>query len=165
MKRAAVVTVFPALALALATAAIAKPPPAGVLIPGKSLGGVRLGMTPAQVRASWGSDFGRCRGCRHTTWYYNYAPFTPKGAGVEIRGGRVAAVFTLWAPSSWHTPRRLRIGDPAARVTQLYGALPQVHCAGYDALTMPGSTTTSFFIREGNVWGFGLSRAGVPVCR
>lgn len=153
------------LAAAVATAASAKPPPAGLLIPGKSLGGLRLGMTPAQVRAAWGSDFGRCRGCPHTTWYFNYALFTPKGAGVEIRAGRVAAVFTLWAPSSWHTPRRLRIGDPTARVTQLYGALPQVRCAGYDALTMHGRTITSFFIRDEKVWGFGLSRAGFPVCR
>jgi hypothetical protein len=154
-----------AAAGALATAAAAKPPPAGVLLPGRSLGGLRLDMTPAQVRAAWGSDFGRCRSCPRTTWYYNYASFRPKGAGVEFRAGRVAAVFTLWAPASWHTPGRLRIGDPAARVTGLYGALPQVRCGGYDALTMHGRTTTSFYIREDKVWGFGLSRAGVPVCR
>jgi hypothetical protein len=154
-----------AAAAALGTVAAAKPPPAGLLIPGKSLGGVRLDMTAGEVRAAWGSDFGRCRSCQRTTWYYNYGPFRPKGAGVEFRAGRIAAVFTLWAPSSWHTPKRLRIGDPAARVTQLYGALPQVRCGGYDALTMHGRTTTSFYIREDKVWGFGLSRAGVPVCR
>jgi hypothetical protein len=154
-----------ALAAALVTAAAAKPPPAGVLLPGRSLGGLRLAMTAGEVRAAWGSDFGRCRTCVHPTWYYNYASFRPKGAGVEFRAGRVSAVFTLWAPSSWHTPKRLGIGDPAARVTRLYGALPQVRCGMYDALTMYGPTTTSFYIREQKVWGFGLSRAGVPVCR
>jgi hypothetical protein len=154
-----------ALVAALAAPAPAKPPPAGVLVPGRSLGGLRLGMTPEQVRAAWQSDFGRCRACGHPTWYYNYAPFRPKGAGVEFRSGRVAAVFTLWAPSSWHTPKRLRIGDPTARVTQLYGALPRVRCGTYDALTMPGRTTTSFYVREEKVWGFGLSRVEVPVCR
>lgn len=153
------------LAGALAAAGTAKPPPAGILIPGTSLGGARLGMTAAQVRATWGSDFGRCRSCPHKTWYYNYAPFRPEGTGVEFRAGRVAAVFTLWAPSSWHTPKRLRIGDPESRATQLYGALPRVRCGGYDALTMPGRATTSFFVRGGKIWGFGLSRAAVPVCR
>jgi hypothetical protein len=154
-----------ALAGILAAAAAAKPPPAGLLVPGTSLGGLRIGITPAQVRAAWGSDYGRCRACSNLTWYFNYAPFKPKGAGVEFRGGRVAAVFTLWAPSSWHTPKRLRIGDLAARVTELYGALPRVRCGTYDALTLQGRRTTSFYIREEKLWGFGLSRAGVPVCR
>lgn len=153
-----------AFALA-ATPAAAKPPPAGVLVPGKSLGGLRLQMTPAQVRARWGPDFGRCRSCFHRTWYYNYAPFHPKGAGVEFRAGRVAAVFTLWEPAAWHTPKGLRIGDAAARVTLLYGALPRVRCGRYDALTIPGPTTTAFYLRNEKVWGFGLSRAEVPVCR
>ncbi|MFN2469228.1 MAG: hypothetical protein ABR521_13995 [Gaiellaceae bacterium] len=154
-----------AAALAAATVAAAKPPPAGVLVPGRSLGGLHLGMTPAQVRAAWGSDFGTCRRCRNPTWYYNYAPFTPKGAGVEFRRNRVAAIFTLWSPSSWHTPKRLRIGDAVARVTELYGALPRLECGGYYALTQPGPVTTAFYIRAEKVWGFGLSRASVPACR
>ena len=153
-----------ALAFAVVPAA-AKPPPAGVLVPGKSLGTLRLGMTGADVRARWGASFGRCRSCVRVTWYYTYAPFHPQGAGVEFRAGRVAAIFTIWSPAAWHTPTGLRIGDAAARVTQLYGALPRVRCGRYDALTIPGSTTTAFYLREEKVWGFGLSRAGVPVCR
>jgi hypothetical protein len=153
-------------ALGLVAAAAAKPPPAGLLVPGKSLGGVRLGMAPAEVRAAWGADYGRCRPCAHPTWYYNYAVFQPRGAGVEFRAGRVAAVFTLWAPVGWHTSKRLRIGDPETRVAQLYGGLPEVHCGRYDAVTIPGAAvTTSIYIREDKVWGFGLSRAAVPVCR
>ena len=114
----------------------------------------------------WGRDYGRCRSCPTPTWYYNYAPFHPKGAAVEFRNARVSAVFTLWAPAAWHTPKRLRIGDAEARVTELYGALPRVPCARYDALTMLGRrVTTAFYVREGKVWGFALSRAGVQVCR
>ena len=86
--------------LAVATSAAAKPPPAGVLVPGQSLGGLRLGMTPHQVTAAWGTTHGRCRSCMNTTWYFNYAPFTPQGAGVEFREGHVAAIFTLWAPAA-----------------------------------------------------------------
>ena len=168
------VLLAPAAVLALALglcntvlleAAAAKPPPAGVLVPGRSLGGLRLGMTPAQVRASWGGYHGRCRNCSHPTWYYNYTAFTPQGAGVEFRDGRAAAIFTLWAPTGWHTAKRLAIGDPETRVTQLYGALPESHCDFYDAITIPGSTTTAFYIRDDKVYGFGLIRAGVPVCR
>jgi len=153
-------------ALVVSAGAAAKPPPAGVLVPSRSLGGVRLGMAGAQVQALWGTVFGVCRGCRQTTWYFNYAGFTPQGAGVEIRRGRVAAVFTLWAPSSWHTPKRLRIGDPVARLTQLYGALPRVECGGYYALTQPRpGVTTAYYVREEKIWGFGLNRPDVPVCR
>jgi hypothetical protein len=152
-------------ALAAVGAAGAKPPAAGVLVPGRSLGGLQLGMTPAQVRARWGSDFGRCRACAAATWYFNYAAFTPEGAAVEFRHGRVDAIFTLWAPAAWHTPKRLRVGDPSPRVAQLYGVLPEIGCGPYQALTMPGPATTTIYVRDAKVWGFGLSRAAVPVCR
>jgi hypothetical protein len=150
----------------LLAAAAGKPPPAGVLAPGKSLGGLRLGMTPAQVKAAWGADFGRCRNCIKRTWYYNYAPFTPQGAGVEFRSGRVAGIFTLRSPAGWHTTKRLRIGDPKVRITELYGALLRIGCTGYDAMTLvtPKATTT-FYVQDEKVFGFGLSRAEVPVCR
>jgi hypothetical protein len=163
LRRSAVLLTLAAFAASAPTAA--KPPPAGLVVPGKSLGGLRLGMTPRQVRAAWGSDYGRCRACPRATWYYNYAPFKPQGAGVEFERGRVTAIFTLWAPAAWHTPRRLAIGDPAARITQLYGALPRVRCGRYDALTLPGPVTTAFYVREEKVWGFGLSRAGAQLCR
>src|SRR5438045_9143883 len=86
--------------LALATAAAAKPPPAGVLVPGQSLGGLRLGMTPRQVTAAWGTTHGRCRRCMNTTWYFNYAPFTPQGTGTEFSAGRAATICTLWPPAA-----------------------------------------------------------------
>jgi hypothetical protein len=153
------------VAVALVPASAAKLPPAGLVVPGKSLGGIVLGMTPGQVERVWGGSHGRCRSCKQPTWYFNYAAFRPQGAGVEFRKGRVSAVFTLWAPAAWHTPKRLTIGDPAGRVTELYGALPQSHCLRYDADLILGPATTSIYVRDEKVWGFGLSRAGAPVCR
>src|SRR5206468_2481751 len=61
-----------AAALAVASAAAAAPPRAGLFVPGVSLGGLRIGMTPARVRGAWGSGYGVCRGCADLTWYFNY---------------------------------------------------------------------------------------------
>lgn len=163
MIRGAVAAAVAAVAV---TAAAAAPPKAGLLVPGESLGGIRLGATKDQVRRAWGTNFGLCRSCKHLTWYWNYAPSTPQGAGVEFRGGRVAAVFTLWKPAYWRTPERLRVGDPAGKVTRLYGALPRRDCGDYDVLTLVAPrAVTAFYLLNESVWGFGLARPGVPACR
>jgi hypothetical protein len=141
-------------------------PQAGVVEPGKSLGGVALGGTPAEVRAAWGGGFGRCRGCRFPTWYFTYRPYGPQGAGVEFRHGRVAAVFTLWSPPGWHTREGLRIGDAAARVGELYGPLVRRDCRGYYAFVLQRrGALTAFYVVNEQVWGFGLSRPAVSACR
>jgi hypothetical protein len=152
-----------ALLIALALAALPQP---GTLVPGQSLGGLRLGATRAEVIAAWGPKHGVCRSCRDTTWYFNYRPFEPQGAGAEFRRGRVAALFTLWQPPGWRTPQGLRLGDEASRVTALYGPLPRTRCAGYGALTLRrGRTLSVFYVLRDEVWGFGLLRAGVRACR
>jgi hypothetical protein len=153
-------------ALLFAAAAAAAPPKAGVVVPGKSLGGLALGATRAQVRAAWGSRFGVCRDCRERTWYFNLRRWMPQGAGVAFRRGRVVALFTVWSPRGWHTDRGLRIGDPAARIAGLYGPLLRVDCGTYAVLTLPrGRTKTSFYVVDEQVWGFGLSRLAEPACR
>jgi hypothetical protein len=155
-----------ALAAVAGALALAVLPQRGVLVHGSSLGGLRLGMTPAQVRATWGSRYGGCRDCPDPTWYFNYTKFQPTGAGVEFRAGRVVAIFTLWAPTGWRTSRGLLIGDAEARVTALYGPLLTTHCTNYDALVASRARTqTVIYVRQGTVWGFGLSSAAVPACR
>jgi len=77
---------------ALALALTLLLPKHGTLVPFQTLGGVRLGMSPAQVQAAWGTRFGRCRGCAEPTWYYTYRAFTPTGAGVSFRAGKVDSV-------------------------------------------------------------------------
>lgn len=154
------------IALALAAPAGAAPPQTGVLAPGRTLGGLALGASPRQVRSAWGGSFGRCSGCATPTWYYDYRPFEPQGAGVQFRDGRAVALFTLWSPPGWRTTRGLRLGDNALRATEVYGALLRTECGRYAALTLRrGRVVTSIYLLDGKVWGFGLSRPSVPVCR
>jgi hypothetical protein len=160
--------VLPIVLLALAYTATASGdlPQTGVLVPGRSLGGLRLGATKSQVRAAWGTRFGVCRNCRLTTWYFTYRSFDPHGAGVTFKRGKAVALFTLWSPAGWRTTKGLRLGEFAARITQLYGALPRTDCGTYYALTMPRrQAVTAFYVDDNKVWGFGLLRRGVAICR
>jgi hypothetical protein len=153
--------------LALATpAAAAAPPSTGLLVPGKSLGGLALGATEAQVEAAWGRAYGRCRNCTRETWYFNYFAFQPRGAGVEFQRGRVAAIFTLYEPTGWRTRVGLELGDPVARVTSTYGSLTRTECGGYYALVLPRrGAVTAFYVLDGRLWAFGLSGPALPICR
>jgi len=160
-------TIFVAsAALVFAASAAAAPPRAGVVEPGRSLGGLSLGATRAQVRSAWGSRFGVCRDCRTQTWYFNYRLGYPQGVGVSFRQGRAVALFTLWSPPGWRTSRGLQVGDPAARIPGLYGPLLRRSCGTYSVSTLRrGRTTTAFYVVDEDVWGFGLSRPGQRVCR
>jgi hypothetical protein len=123
-------------------------------------------MTLSQVEAAWGRAYGRCRSCVRTTLYFNLYAHRPEGAGVELRRGRVFAVFTLWAPGAWETTRGLRIGDSAAEATATYGPLARTACRGYHALTLTSRrAVTAVYVVGTEVWGFGLLARGTPVCR
>src|SRR5688572_29092652 len=87
-----------ALAFAAASPAAAAPPSGGTLVQGASLGGLRLGATEAQVERRWGRAYGVCTRCERETWYFNYYAFQPAAIGVEFRGGRVVALYTLYSP-------------------------------------------------------------------
>lgn len=152
-------------ALALAGSEAAPAPERGLLIPGESLGGVRIGMTKSAVADTWGSRHGVCRNCSHTTWYFNYKPFQPEGVGVVFERGRVARVFTLWQPEGWRTPEGLRVGEPAAEVARTYGPLDRRRCIRYDALVQPGlGAQTVYYVFENEVWGFGLTVPDASPC-
>jgi hypothetical protein len=153
-------------ALALAAPAAAAPPRAGVFDPGRSLGGLRLGMTQPQVRAAWGGVFGDCRGCSLPTWYFTYTAFKPQGAGVEFRLGRADAIFTLWQPTGWRTRGGLQLGAREEQVTSRYQAFSRVECGKYSALLLSTRNSFSvFYLVDGRLWGFGLIRRLVPPCR
>ena len=152
-------------ALVFALPASAALPNRGDFVPGKSLGGVRIGMTKDQVGESWGHRHGVCRGCRQTTWYFNYVPFTPQGAGVVLRHGRVVHVFTVWRPAGWRTPDGLRLGDDPSEVSRLYGPLDRRACTGYYALLKPGDRANSvFYVFRDKLWGFGLTLPNASPC-
>jgi hypothetical protein len=140
-------------------------PPHGLFVPGKSFGGLRLGASEQQVKAVWGRDFGRCL-CAEKTWYFNYKKYEPQGTGVTFRNHRAVALFTQWSPPGWRTPQGLTIGDRSARVRALYGKLILVRCGPYSALVRKrGDIVTSYYVYARKVWGFGLSRPGVRLCR
>ena len=152
-------------ALAFAAGAAAALPRPGVLVPASSLGGVRLGEPAAQVRAALGAH-GVCRGCLLPTWYFTYRRFDQHGLGVELVGGRVSAVYTLWQPHGWRTPGGLVLGMTQNQVTGQLGALLPVTCAGYSALVKDaGGARTAYYIRNGRLWGFGLLLAKADPCR
>ena len=136
---------------------IAALPTAAAFLPGRALAGVRLGEPAAQVRAQLGRDYGVCRGCTTTTWYFTYRRFDDHGLGVELTGGRVSAVYTLWQPAGWHTAT-LRLGDPQAKI----GAAITELCSGYDALVRGISV---YYVVDRTIWGFGLIPKGRSPCR
>src|SRR5262249_51067189 len=121
-----VVAALAALALGL--------PVHGVVVPGQSFAGMRLGATPAQVRTAWGSHSARCRDCVRTTLYFTYKDFQPQGAGAGFSAGRATTYFTLWAPRGWRTNRGLKIGDPEIRISSIYEAMPRFECGTYAVL-------------------------------
>jgi hypothetical protein len=163
MRRALVCALVAACTCASASAA---PPRAGVLVPGRALGGIHLGDTAATVRARLGHDYGVCRGCTTTTWYFTYKPFTQKGLAVELTRGRVSAVYTVWQPDGWHAPKGLRLGAVEEQVNALAGPLVPLVCSGYDALTRDdGTVRTAYYVLNGKLWGFGLLRRNANPCR
>ena len=154
-----------AVVVTLAGASAAAPPERGLLVPGESLGSVRIGMTKAQVEGEWGDRFGVCRDCAHTTWYFNYEPFVPEGLGVVFERRHVTHVFTLWQPDGWHTPEGLRVGEPAAEIARTYGPLDRRHCNRYYALVEPGvRAQTVYYVFDDEVWGFGLTVPEASPC-
>ena len=153
------------IAVALATVALMLPQH-GVVVPGKSFGGLRLGSSAAQVRAAWGDRHGRCLDCTRLTWYFTYERFEPQGAGASFRSGAVDAFFTIWSPPG--LAYRIGVSRSATRrraSPSSTGSLPRAECGTYSSLVLRrGGTDTQFFVYRGKVWGFGLSSAGAPPC-
>jgi hypothetical protein len=153
-------------ALVLAAPAASELPKAGVLAPGRSLGGIRLEESPRAVRAALGTFFGRCRDCARSTWYFTYRPFDRHGLAVEFTRGRVSGVYTLWRPAGWHAPRRLGFGSTVLAVHRLTRASRTVVCRGYEALVLDyAHARTAYYLDAGKLWGFGLFPRGSSPCR
>jgi hypothetical protein len=150
--------------LAVAPAASA-PPAKGLLVPGRSLGGVSVGMTKADVLRVWGSRHGVCRDCPRTTWYFNYEKFVAQGAGVVFEGGHVSHVFTVWSPDGWRSADGLALGASEAEVDGKIVLNDERLCDGYDALLAEGKTaSTVYYLYDGRLWGFGLTKPGANPC-
>ena len=164
MRRSLLTTTV--IALALAAPAAAGLPKVGVLVPGRSLGGIRLGESPGAVRAALGTFYGTCRDCPRRTWYFTYRPFDRHGLAVELTDGHVSGIYTLWQPAGWHGPHKLGFGSSALAVHHLTGASRNVTCTDYEALAHDsGQARTAYYLFKGRLWGFGLFRRGADPCR
>ncbi|HJU35825.1 MAG TPA: hypothetical protein VJ716_00205 [Gaiellaceae bacterium] len=152
--------------LILAAPAAAALPKAGRLVPGRSLGGIRLGESPRAVRHALGTFYGACRGCRRRTWYFTYRPFEKQGLAVEFTRGRVSGIYTLWRPKGWHAGHGLGFGSSPLAVHALVGSTQTVVCRGYEALAQDTvHVRTVYYLVDGRLWGFGLFRRGASPCR
>ncbi len=139
-------------------------PVRGIVVPGKSIGGISLGETPAAVQAHWGKRYTVCSYCKDVTWFYVYQTGDPLGAGVKFVNNRVVAVFTLGSPAGWGE-KGLMMGDPIGNVYSTYAQTGDKQCIGYEALTVrEGPSTTSFYSASGVVYGYALTAASEPPC-
>jgi hypothetical protein len=153
-------------ALVLTAPAAAGLPKAGVLVPGRSLGGIELGESPHAVRAALGTFYGTCRDCRRRTWYFTYGWLDRHGLAVEFAQGRVAGVYTLWRPAGWHGPHKLGFGTSVLAVHRLTGASRTIRCGDYNALVRDSAgARTAYYVVQGRLWGFGLFGRGISPCR
>lgn len=164
MRRSLIFTAV--AALCFVPNAAAGLPRAGVLVPGQSLGGIRLEESQSAVRAALGTFYGTCSGCPRRTWYFTYAPFDKHGLAVEFTGGKVSGLYTLWRPAGWHAPHKLHLGSSALVVHRATGASHTVVCRGYEALVRDSAhASTAYYLVKGRLWGFGLFRRGASPCR
>ena len=138
-------------------------PVKGILVPGKSLGGIRLGDTGGKVLALWGRNFSMLPG-QPMTWLYMSPTGDPYGAGVSFRDGKVIAIFTLGGITGWRTSDGLRVGQLFSKFNDPEGKT--VACDGYGAISSPsGNAVTSILTQGQSVYGFALTRPSEPVCR
>jgi hypothetical protein len=134
----------------------------GVLVPGESLGGIRLGDTGGKVLALWGRDFTMLPG-QPMTWLYMSPTGDPYGAGVSFREGKVTAIFTLGGNPGWRRSDGLRVGQLFQKFNDPNGKT--TGCVGYGATsTRRGNVVTSILTNGQSIYGFALTRPSEPVC-
>jgi hypothetical protein len=143
-------------------------PTRGKVVPGKTIGGISLGMTETQVKAHWGRNYKigpNVGGVGFTTWLYVYPGAEPLGAAVKFQNNKVVAVFTLGSPAGWGLVGAM-MGDPISNVYNLFGSTGQANCIGYDALTVRiGTSTTAFYSAAGVIYGYALTAPSQSACQ
>ena len=141
-------------------------PMRGVVVPGVSLAGIRIGDTGQHVRQVWGSSFVTCKYCSDPTWLYEYVNGEPLGTAARFQKGRVVAVFTLGSPAGWRTNRGLYIGAPISNAYEFLQSTGTTRCIGFDAITLRhGNVVTAIYSSAGVVYGFALVTPAMTVCQ
>lgn len=171
MKRLTLVTALALGVLATVVSAgqartVAHFPTRGVVVPGVSFAGIKIGDTEQHVRTVWGNNFQTCPYCKDTTWLYVYRGAEPLGAAARFHNNKVVAIFSLGSPAGWKTDKGLNMGDPISNIYSYYGQTGTTRCIGFDALTVRiGTSTTAFYSAAGVVYGFALIGPGQSVCQ
>jgi hypothetical protein len=146
--------------------ATGKLPTRGIIIPGVSFAGVKIGDTQKRVRALWGNRFVTCKYCTDATWLYEYQYGEPLGAAARFQHNRVVAVFSLGSPAGWKTDKGLAMGDPISDVYQYYKTTGTTRCVGFDAVTAKtGKYVTAFYSAAGVIYGFAIVIPKMTVCQ
>jgi hypothetical protein len=141
-------------------------PSQGLVVPGVSFAGVRIGDTMQQVQTLWGSGYQTCKYCADPTWLYEYRGAEPLGAAVRFERGKVVAAFSLGSPGGWRTKDGLYMGDPISNVYQHYTNTGTTRCIGFDAITArTGHVITAFYSAGGVIYGFALVSPSMTVCQ
>ncbi len=142
-------------------------PVRGLVVPGGTFAGLRLGDTEQHVRQVWGRDYETCKYCQDTTWLYEYKGGEPLGAAVRFQKNRAVAIFSLGSPAGWRTNKGLYIGDPISDIYQLYPkTIGTTRCIGFDAITMrTGKTIMAFYTAAGVIYGFAMVVPSMTVCQ
>ena len=141
-------------------------PVKGLIVPGISFAGLKIGYTQQQVRSLWGSNFVECKYCTDVTWLYEYRGSEPLGAAVRFQKNKVVAMFSLGSPAGWHTDKGLFMGDPIANVYQFFPSTGTTRCIGFDAVTArTGKVVTAFYSAAGVIYGFAIVIPTMTVCQ
>jgi hypothetical protein len=141
-------------------------PSRGVIVPGVSFAGVKIGDTEQRVKAVWGNQFDTCTYCKDTTWLYTYQFGEPLGAAARFENNKVVALFSLGSPAGWKTDKGIAMGDPISNVYQYYPSTGTTRCVGFDAITAKtGKAVTAFYSAAGVVYGFAIVTPTMTVCQ
>jgi hypothetical protein len=151
--------------VATGTAAAGSFPTRGKVVLGTSIAGIKLGETQTAVKSAWGPKYDLCTQCKDQTWLYEYQGGEPLGAAVRFEKSKVVAVFTLGSPAGWGT-KGLMMGDPLANIYSVYANINDVHCIGYDALTVKvPAGTMAFYSAAGVIYGYALTAGKLTPCQ
>jgi hypothetical protein len=165
-----------ALTLALAATAFAgvPHPSTRLIVPGKSLGGVRLGGTFAAARKAWGPGADCRKNFSMRVCVYKTNSYADGSAGFSSRsGGRIdeitlnagftrnsTPIFTN-SVARFRTSKGIRLGSTSAAVRKAYPDVKRRSgSASYPlVLSGPGEATTTFQISRRRVIGIRIASA------